>query len=191
MCGIAGLAGTAPGREVLEKMAAAIAHRGPDSEGFLIDGQAGFAFRRLSIIDVAGGDQPIFNEDESMAIILNGEIYNHHELRNGLIQRGHTFRTHSDVETVLHLWEERGEDALRDLRGMFAFAIWNRRDRSLLLARDRIGKKPLYYTKLPGGGIVFGSEIKAILQHPDVRREPDVDALDQFLTLQYVPSPMT
>src|SRR2546425_3251830 len=191
MCGIAGLAGTAPDREVLEKMAAAIAHRGPDSEGFLVDNQAGLAFRRLSIIDVAGGNQPIFNEDESAAIILNGEIYNHHELRKGLVQRGHRFRTRSDVEAVLHLWEERGEECLRDLRGMFALAIWNRRDRSLFLARDRVGKKPLYHARLANGGIAFGSEIKAILQHPDVRREPDLSAIDHFLTLQYVPSPMT
>jgi asparagine synthase (glutamine-hydrolysing) len=172
-------------------MGAAIAHRGPDDSGTLVDDEAGFAFRRLSIIDVAGGHQPIFNEDESAAIILNGEIYNHHELRKGLIQRGHAFRTESDVETVLHLWEERGEECLRDLRGMFALAIWNRRDRSLFLARDRVGKKPLYYSLLPGGGIVFGSEIKAILQHPDVKREPDFSALDQFLILQYVPSPIT
>src|SRR5436190_626228 len=191
MCGIAGLAGTAADREVLEKMAVAIAHRGPDSDGFLVDNQAGLAFRRLSIIDVAGGDQPIFNEDESIAIILNGEIYNHHDLRKGLDERGHRFRTHSDVETVLHLFEEKGERCLDDLRGMFALAIWNRRDRSLFLARDRVGKKPLYYASLPAGGIVFGSEIKAILQHPLIRREPDLGAIDQFLVLQYVPSPGT
>jgi asparagine synthase (glutamine-hydrolysing) len=191
VCGIAGLAGATPDATLLERMGAAILHRGPDDHGELVDDQAGFAFRRLSIIDVAGGHQPIFNEDESAAIILNGEIYNHHELRNGLIQRGHIFRTHSDVETVLHLWEEKQEECLRDLRGMFALAIWNRRDRSLFLARDRVGKKPLYYSRLPGGGIVFGSEIKAILQHPDLKREPDFNALDQFLTLQYVPSPIT
>ena len=172
-------------------MAAAIRHRGPDDVGILADEQAGFGFRRLSIIDVAGGHQPIFNEDESAAIILNGEIYNHHELRSGLVDRGHHFRTGSDVETVLHLWEEKGERCLSDLRGMFALAIWNRRDRSLFLARDRVGKKPLYYAQLPNGGIVFGSEIKAILQHPDVKREPDLAAIDQFMTLQYVPSPIT
>jgi asparagine synthase (glutamine-hydrolysing) len=191
MCGIAGLAGARPDAALLERMGDAILHRGPDDYGALIDNDAGFAFRRLSIIDVAGGHQPIFNEDNSAAIILNGEIYNHHELRDGLVERGHTFRTHSDVETVLHLWEEKGEDCLRDLRGMFAMAIWNRRDHSLFLARDRVGKKPLYYARLPAGGIVFGSEIKAILQHPDVKREPDLNALDQYLTLQYVPSPMT
>ena len=172
-------------------MAAAIAHRGPDSDGFLVDKNGGLAFRRLSIIDVAGGDQPIFNEDESMAIILNGEVYNHHELRKGLVERGHRFRTHSDVETVLHLFEEKGERCLDDLRGMFALAIWKRRDQSLFLARDRVGKKPLYFARLTGGGIVFGSEIKAILQHPEVKRDPDPSAIDQFLTLQYVPSPMT
>jgi len=191
MCGIAGLAGAPADRQVLEKMALAISHRGPDDVGLLADAQAGLAFRRLSIIDVAGGHQPIFNEDESAAIILNGEIYNHHELRTGLLARGHRMRTRSDVETVLHLWEEKGERCLDDLRGMFALAIWNRRDRSLFLARDRVGKKPLYYTRLAGGGIVFGSEIKATLQHPEVRREADPCGIDQFLTLQYVPAPMT
>jgi asparagine synthase (glutamine-hydrolysing) len=191
MCGIAGLAGTPGDPEILERMATAISHRGPDDGGLLADDTGGLGFRRLSIIDVAGGHQPIYNEDESAAIILNGEIYNHHELRSGLIERGHRFRTRSDVETVLHLWEEKGERCLDDMRGMFALAIWNRRDRSLFLARDRVGKKPIYYATLPNGGIVFGSEIKAILQHPEVRREPDPRALDHFLTLQYVPSPMT
>ncbi len=191
MCGIAGVAGERPNPDILEQMGAAIAHRGPDASGVLLDDHAGLAFRRLSIIDVAGGSQPIFNEDESAAIILNGEIYNYRELRAGLVQRGHRFRTKSDVETVLHLWEEKGEACLADLRGMFAFAIWNRRDQSLFLARDRVGKKPLYYALLPSGVFVFGSEIKAILQHPDVQREPSYDAIDQFLTLQYVPSPGT
>jgi len=172
-------------------MAAAIRHRGPDDFGLLADERGGFGFRRLSIIDVAGGHQPIFNEDDSAAIVLNGEIYNHHELRAGLVDRGHRFRTRSDVETVLHLWEEKGEGCLAELRGMFALAIWNRRDQSLFLARDRVGKKPLYYATLPDRGIAFGSEIKAILQHPDVRRLPDLHAIDHFLTLQYVPSPMT
>ncbi|MFI5387649.1 MAG: asparagine synthase (glutamine-hydrolyzing), partial [Fimbriimonadales bacterium] len=191
MCGIAGIVGHKPDPDVLERMAAAIEHRGPDSYGTLLDEQAGFAFRRLSIIDVSGGDQPIFNEDESAAIILNGEIYNYRDLRAGLIERGHRFRTRSDVETVLHLWEEKGPSCLIDLRGMFALAIWNRRDQSLFLARDRVGKKPLYYSRLPGGGIIFASEIKSILQHPEVHREPDLNSIDRFLTLQYVPSPDT
>jgi len=191
VCGIAGLAGTPADAAVLERMAAAIKHRGPDDGGLLVDDRAGFGFRRLSIIDVTGGHQPIFNEDESAAIMLNGEIYNHHDLRAGLLERGHRFRTHSDVETVLHLYEEKKERCLEDLRGMFALAIWDRRERTLFLARDRVGKKPLYYTQLGDGGIVFASEIKAILQHPEVRREPDLAAIDHFLTLQYVPSPMT
>jgi asparagine synthase (glutamine-hydrolysing) len=172
-------------------MAAAIHHRGPDEGGFLVDDQAALASRRLSIIDVAGGSQPILNEDESAGIILNGEIYNYRELRSGLVERGHRFRTKSDAETVLHLWEEKGEACLNELRGMFALAIWNRRDQSLFLARDRVGKKPLYFCRLPKGGIVFGSEIKAILQHPDVLREPDLGAIDRFLVLSYVPSPLT
>jgi asparagine synthase (glutamine-hydrolysing) len=172
-------------------MAAAILHRGPDEGGSLVDGQAALVSRRLSIIDVAGGNQPILNEDESAAIILNGEIYNYRELRAGLVERGHRFRTKSDAETVLHLWEEKGEACLDDLRGMFALAIWNRRDQSLFLARDRVGKKPLYFSRLPNGGLVFGSEIKAILQHPDVRREPDLGSIDRFLVLSYVPSPLT
>jgi asparagine synthase (glutamine-hydrolysing) len=191
VCGIAGVAGAHADTALLERMAATIQHRGPDAGGLLLNEEVGFAFRRLSIIDVAGGDQPIFNEDGSAAIMLNGEIYNHHKLRADLLKRGHRFRTHSDVETVLHLWEDKGEGCLQELRGMFAFAIWNNRDRSLFLARDRVGKKPLYYCRLVGGGIVFGSEIKAILQHPDVKREPNLDALGQFCVLQYVPSPTT
>src|ERR1700680_187823 len=155
MCGIAGVAGIPPDRLVLERMAAAIYHRGPDAGGLMIDADAGFAVRRLSIIDVAGGNQPIFNEDGSVGIILNGEIYNHHELRKVLTKRGHRFKTLSDVEAVLHLWEDKQEKCLADLRGMFALAIWDRRDHSLFLARDRIGKKPLYYHRTPGDGIIF------------------------------------
>src|SRR2546427_2804068 len=154
MCGVAGLAGTAQDREVLEKMAAAIAHRGPDSEGFLVDNQAGLAFRRLSIIDVAGGNQPIFNEEESAAIILNGEIYNHHELRKGLVQRGHRFRTRSDVEGGFHLWGERGGECRSGLPALFRLGIGNRGYRSLLLRRACAGKNPVYYSRLSGGGSV-------------------------------------
>ncbi|TMC12601.1 MAG: asparagine synthase (glutamine-hydrolyzing) [Chloroflexi bacterium] len=191
MCGIAGLAGLTPDPDVLQAMGLAIEHRGPDDAGQMLKDNAGFAFRRLSIIDVAGGHQPIYNEDGSAAIMLNGEIYNHHELRAGLEQRGHRFRTHSDVETVLHLWEEKAEGCLDDLRGMFALSIWDERRQELFLARDRVGKKPLYYHRLAGGGLVFGSEIKALLQHPEVRRRPNLEAIDHFLTLQYVPSPLT
>ncbi|HXM54760.1 MAG TPA: asparagine synthase (glutamine-hydrolyzing) [Candidatus Dormibacteraeota bacterium] len=191
MCGIAGWAGRPGEPGLLERMGAVLAHRGPDDRGQLVRADAGLAFRRLSIIDVAGGQQPIQNEDGTAAIVLNGEIYNHHELRRGLLERGHRLRTRSDVEVVLHLWEEEREGCLEHLRGMFALAIWDERERTLLLARDRVGKKPLYHCHLPDGTVVFGSEIKAILQHPDVRREPDLAAIDHYLTLQYVPSPLT
>jgi len=191
MCGIAGVVGAAAPREVLERMGMAIAHRGPDDRGELVRPGGGFAFRRLSIIDVAGGHQPIPNEDESAWIMLNGEIYNHHELRAELGARGHRFRTHSDVETVLHLWEDLGPRCLDRLRGMFALAIWDVHRQRLFLARDRVGKKPIYYHRRPQGGIVFGSEIKAILQYPGVARRPNLASIDHFLTLQYVPSPAT
>jgi asparagine synthase (glutamine-hydrolysing) len=191
MCGIAGWAGRPGEPAILERMGAAMAHRGPDDHGQLIRASAGFAFQRLSIIDVAGGNQPIENEDGTVSIVLNGEIYNHHELRRGLLERGHRLRTRSDVEVVLHLWEEERERCLDRLRGMFALAIWDENERTLFLARDRVGKKPLYHCELPDGTLVFGSEIKAILQHPDVPRQPDLAAIDHFLTLQYVPSPLT
>jgi asparagine synthase (glutamine-hydrolysing) len=191
MCGIAGIAGVRPDAGALERMGLAIAHRGPDDSGTLVKAQAGFAFRRLSIIDVAGGHQPIYNEDGSAAIVLNGEVYNHHELRKELVARGHHFRTHSDVETVIHLWEDEGPECLRRLRGMFALAIWNEPDQTLFLARDRVGKKPLYYHHRADGALVFGSEIKSILQVPGVERRPNLAAIDHFLTLQYVPSPLT
>jgi asparagine synthase (glutamine-hydrolysing) len=190
MCGIAGVVGSRPNPEVLVRMGQAIAHRGPNEASETVLDDAGFAFRRLSIIDVAGGQQPIWNERQDVAILLNGEIYNHLQLRAGLEQRGHRFRTHSDVESVLHLWEERGADCLADLRGMFALAIWDTRTSSLFLARDRLGKKPLYYAEI-AGGLVFGSEIKALLQHPGVQREPNMEAVELFLSLHYVPTPVT
>ena len=191
MCGIAGWAGRPGEPGLLERMGTVLAHRGPDDRGQMVRARAGFAFRRLSIIDVAGGNQPIENEDGSAAILMNGEVYNHHELRRGLLERGHRLRTRSDVEVVLHLWEEERERCLDHLRGMFAIAIWDEREGTLFLARDRVGKKPLYHCGLPDGTLVFGSEIKAILQHPDVCRKPDLAAIDHYLTLQYVPSPLT
>jgi asparagine synthase (glutamine-hydrolysing) len=172
-------------------MGQALAHRGPDDRGQMVGPAAGLAFRRLSIIDVAGGHQPLENEGGSVSIVLNGEIYNHHELRAGLLARGHRLRTRSDVEVVPHLWEEEGPACLGRLRGMFALALWDSRDRTLFLARDRVGKKPLYHCQLPDGTLLFGSEIKAILQHPEVPRTPDLEAINHYLTLQYVPSPLT
>ena len=171
-------------------MGQAIAHRGPNEASETVLGDAGFAFRRLSIIDVAGGQQPIWNERRDVAILLNGEIYNHLQLRTGLERKGHRFRTNSDVESVLHLWEDSRADCLGELRGMFALAIWDTRTSRLFLARDRLGKKPLYYSEI-AGGLVFGSEIKALLQHPAVQREPNVEALELFLSLHYVPTPIT
>lgn len=191
MCGIAGVAGRRVDSSVLKAMGIVLRHRGPDQgvESSWDDG--GFAFRRLSIIDVAGGQQPLTTEDGSVVMILNGEIYNHHQLRDGLVARGHRFRTHSDAEVALHLWEEKGPDCVNDLHGMFALAIWDNRQRQLFLARDRVGKKPLYYYSFEDGSIAFASEIKALLQHPDIPREPDLGSIDQFLMLQYVPSPRT
>jgi len=191
MCGIAGIAGGHIDPDVLARMGTVLAHRGPDDNAVAVLDGAGFAFRRLSIIDVAGGMQPISNEDGSVSIVLNGEIYNHLELQQELESRGHRFATRSDVETVVHLWEELGEACLERLRGMFALALWDARKRVLFLARDRVGKKPLYFARLAGGGLAFASEIKALLQVPEVPRRPHLPAIDHFLTLQYVPSPLT
>src|SRR2546425_1302011 len=155
MCGIVGLVYRDPERTVdpllLQRMCAAIRHRGPDDEGYHISGPAGLAMRRLSIIDLAGGRQPVFNETRSCAVVFNGEIYNYRELRRELRARGHELRSSGDTETIVHLYEEQGADCVRAFRGMFAFAIWDDRARALLLARDRFGIKPLYYVARPWG----------------------------------------
>jgi asparagine synthase (glutamine-hydrolysing) len=194
MCGIAGVVRFDPRATVdpavLEGMAAALAHRGPDDEGFHFEGGVGLAHRRLAIIDLAGGRQPIYNEDRSVVVVLNGEIYNYRELSARLEARGHRFATRSDTETVVHSFEDRGEDCVADLRGMFAFAAWDRRRRRLMLARDRLGIKPLYY-HVGRDFLAFASEIKALLVHPGVPREIDPDALDLYLSLRYVPGPRT
>ncbi len=194
MCGIAGIVELDPSgrvsRHSLQAMADAIAHRGPDDDGFLVDGNVGLAHRRLSIIDVAGGGQPVWNEDRSVAIVFNGEIYNYAELTERLEGLGHRFATRSDTEAIVHAYEEWGEDCVDHLRGMFAFAIWDRPRRRLLLARDRLGIKPLYYYRSPRL-LAFGSEIKAILELPEVPREVDPEALDLYLSLRYVPAPRT
>src|SRR5678810_787312 len=157
MCGIAGfyLLGDRAELQVLKAMCDRIQHRGPDDEGFHIDGGCGIGMRRLSIIDLSTGHQPISNEDGSIWIVFNGEIYNHRELRERLIARGHSYRTHSDTETIVHLYEEYGQDCVQHLRGMFAFAIWDARRRTLFIARDRLGIKPLYY-QLTRDRLVFG-----------------------------------
>jgi len=176
---------------LLKRMCDALHHRGPDEEGFHFEESVGLGHRRLSIIDLAAGQQPLCNEDGTVWIVFNGEIYNYVELREDLIKKGHTLRTSSDTEVIVHLYEEYQEDFVRWLRGMFGLAIWDRRQKKLVLARDRMGKKPLYYAVLPGRGLLFGSEIKAILQDSQVSREIDLVALDAYLSLLYVPSPMT
>lgn len=189
MCGICGFRGN-PDTSVLERMCHVIAHRGPDDEGHYLDEDVALGVRRLSIIDIQGGRQPIHNEDGTIWVGFNGEVYNFQELRGFLERKGHRFYTRTDTEVIVHLYEEYGEACVHPLRGMFAFAIWDRRAKKLFLARDRLGIKPLYYTNT-GGKLVFGSEIKAILEHPDVQREVDLEALDLYLTLQYVPAPLT
>jgi len=168
-------------------MADAIAHRGPDAEGFYVEEPAlGLAHRRLSIIDLASGAQPMGNEDGALQLVFNGEIYNYRELRGELLARGHRFRTQSDSETILHLYEDGGIEAVRRLRGMFAFALWDRRRQGLLLARDRFGQKPLYYA-CDQDRLVFGSELKAILAAGGFRREIDLQALEDYLAFGFVP----
>jgi asparagine synthase (glutamine-hydrolysing) len=194
MCGICGIVGRAPvDREVLARMAGTLRHRGPDDDGFHVaeheDGTAvGLGFRRLAIIDLESGNQPLANEDGSLRIVLNGEIYNFRELRAELDARGHRFATNGDAEVVLHLYEDHGPHCVERLNGMFAFALWDDAERRLLLARDRFGKKPLYYADL-GGTLLFGSELKSLLEHPDCPHELDLGSLSRYLALEYVPTP--
>jgi|SRR5580693_5375913 asparagine synthase (glutamine-hydrolysing) len=194
MCGITGaldlLGRPRVAPEVVAAMTASLVHRGPDSAGLLLTPELGLGMRRLEIIDLATGDQPIFNEDRSVALVCNGEIFNFQELRCGLRQRGHQFRTRTDVEVLVHLYEEHGEDLVFHLNGQFAFALWDARRRLLLLARDHFGVNPLYYT-VADGQFLFGSEIKAILAHPAVERRVDLIGLDQVLSLPGLVSPRT
>ncbi len=176
--------------ELLRAMNTTLAHRGPDDEGYYVDGPIGLAMRRLSIIDLSGGHQPIANEDDSVRIVFNGEIYNFPEIREELVSAGHRFSTGSDTEVILHLYEEMGEACVTRLNGMFAFAVWDFPRRRLFLARDRLGIKPLFYSWEPGKHLFFGSEIKAILA-AGVDRKPDYQALYDYLSLMYVPTPAT
>jgi asparagine synthase (glutamine-hydrolysing) len=194
MCGICGIynyATQAPASpDLLRGMTTTLRHRGPDDAGYHVEGAVGLGMRRLRIIDLEGGVQPMSNEDQSVWVIFNGEIYNHNELRAELEWRGHRFRTVSDTEAIVHAYEEDGPDCVHRFNGMFAFAVWDRRRRLLLLARDRLGIKPLYYG-LNADGIVFGSELKPILLHRGVPPEIDFSALDAYLTLEYIPSPLS
>jgi asparagine synthase (glutamine-hydrolysing) len=194
MCGIVGVIHSDPARPVpatvIRRMCQAIRHRGPDDEGLHVDGAVGFGMRRLSIIDLAGGSQPIFNEDRSKVLVFNGEIYNYRELRRDLLARGHRFATQGDTETIVHLYEEYGPACVERLRGMFAFAIWDSAEQTLVLARDRFGIKPLYVT-VGSWGIAFASELKALHAAGLAARELDWPALDAYFELRYIPAPAT
>ncbi|MGI6265004.1 MAG: asparagine synthase (glutamine-hydrolyzing) [Acutalibacteraceae bacterium] len=186
MCGICGFTGEVVDRDrLIRDMAARITHRGPDSEGYYLDDTVAMGFRRLSIIDLDAGHQPLYNEDKTLVLTFNGEIYNYRELRRELLAAGHVFATESDSEVLLHGFEEWGEKMLPRLRGMFGFAIWNTADKSLFLARDYFGIKPLHYALLPDGRLIYGSEIKSILLHPDFHKEFNEQALDNYLSFQY------
>jgi len=193
MCGIAGAfhyKNNLPvSKDVLKKMSDEIVHRGPDDEGYFIKDNVGLAFRRLSIIDLNTGNQPIHNEDKTVQVTFNGEIYNYIELKENLMELGHSFYTTSDTEVIVHLYEEYGEDFIQHLNGMYAIALWNEKKKTLILARDRAGIKPLYYTET-ADGLIFASEIKAILR-AGVSRDPDYEAINQYLSYGYIPSPLT
>jgi asparagine synthase (glutamine-hydrolysing) len=193
MCGICGIAaadGAPADLEAVKRMNSRLVHRGPDSDGLFHDGGVALAMRRLSIIDLEGGDQPISNEDGTVTVVQNGEIYNYRELRRELEGRGHRFATASDTEVLVHLYEEHGEGFAERLRGMFAVAIWDARERRLLLARDRFGIKPLYY-RLADGTLSFASELKALLEQPGFSRRIDPDALAAYLAFNSIPAPLT
>src|SRR5215471_7891579 len=189
MCGICGIFFTnrrdMADPAVLAGMNRQITHRGPDDEGFFVEENVGLAMRRLSIIDVKTGHQPLANETDTVWIVYNGEIYNHQQLRTELLAKGHRYRTHSDTETIVHLYEEYGCDCVEHLRGMFAFVIWDRTKRRLFAARDRFGIKPFYY-QWDGRRFLFGSEIKTILAYPGVRPEFNPSVLAEYLAFGYI-----
>ena len=194
MCGICGYFDLkkekSPDQKILEAMANKIIHRGPDSSGYFLDNYGGMGFRRLSLIDLQGGEQPLYNEDKSIVLVCNGEIFNYLELRDDLQKKGHKFRTHTDVEVLIHLYEEYGCDFLNKLNGQFAFALYDIKEQTLVLARDQMGICPLFYT-IVEQNLIFGSEIKAILEHPLVVPEVDLTGLDQILTFPGLISPRT
>lgn len=186
MCGFCGFTGELADRETfLKQMTEKITHRGPDSDGFYVGDGIAMGFRRLSIIDLEAGHQPLYNEDKTLVLTFNGEIYNYRVLREQLLAAGHVFSTESDSEVLLHGFEEWGEDLPKKLRGMFGFAIWNTNTRQLFIARDYFGIKPMHYTRLDDGRLVYGSEIKSLLCHPDVKKVFNPKALDNYLSFQY------
>ena len=195
MCGITGIFDSRGRRDIdrglLERMNQSLFHRGPDEAGVHLEPGVGLAHRRLSIIDLSTGQQPLYNEDRTVGVVFNGEIYNFHGLVAELEACGHSFRTHSDTEVIVHGWEQWGEACVTRFRGMFAFALWDRNRETLFLARDRLGVKPLYYAQLPDGLWVFGSELKALLVHPQLSREIDPLAVEEYFAYGYVPEPRT
>jgi asparagine synthase (glutamine-hydrolysing) len=193
MCGIVGVVHAEPGQvdqPLVRRMCARIRRRGPDDDGFFFDGQVGLGMRRLAIIDVDSGRQPVYNEDRTVVVVFNGEIYNYKELRDELLKRGHLLTTHSDTECIAHLYEDFGEDYVTHLRGMFAIAIWDVRQKKLLIARDRFGIKPLYYWQ-DGRDLYFGSELKCLLSVDRYERQMDLQSVSEFFTFKYVPGPRT
>jgi len=197
MCGITGWANldartppTPGARELLHSMCERMVHRGPDSEGLFVTNGAALGMRRLAIIDLVTGEQPVYNEDKSVAVILNGEIYNYREIREQLEKRGHTFRSHSDSEVLPHLYEEYGDEMVQQLNGMFAFALWDSNQRRMLIARDRFGEKPLYWG-IFDNNLLFASEPKVLLAHPSVHTSLNLKALRAYLSFDYVPAPLT
>jgi asparagine synthase (glutamine-hydrolysing) len=191
VCGIVGKAtsnGQPVDRLLLDRMCAALAHRGPDARGVHVGEGAGVGVQRLRVIDLETGDQPVFNEDGTVAVVLNGEIYNYRELRSELVRSGHRFRTNGDTEVIAHLYEEHGSGCIRRLQGMFGLAIWDATSRRLTLARDRVGKKPLFYAER-AGFLTFASELQALLEDPEIPTDLDHDALDRYFAYRYVPEP--
>src|SRR5262245_24881403 len=195
MCGITGLFDArdrrAVDRAVLHRMNESQHHRGPDECGLHIEPGIGLGHRRLSIIDLSTGQQPLFNEDGSVVVVFNGEIYNYQSLIPELVALGHTFRTKSDTEVIVHAWEAWGERCVERFRGMFAFALWDRNQEKLFLARDRLGVKPLYYAALPDGMFLFGSELKSLMAHGGLEQDIDPYAIEEYFALGYVPEPRT
>ena len=191
MCGFVGFVDHLPEKaEVIEDMKNAIIHRGPDSDGTYMDDDIALGFRRLSIIDLNAGNQPMYNEDGSLVLMFNGEIYNYQDIRKELVEKGHIFKTQSDTEVLIHAYEEYGYDMMNLLRGMFTFVIWDKNEHKMFLARDFFGIKPMYYADM-NGTFMFGSEIKAFLCHPNFDKKLNHNVLENYLTYQYSPSAET
>ncbi|HSG51398.1 MAG TPA: asparagine synthase (glutamine-hydrolyzing), partial [Rheinheimera sp.] len=195
MCGIAGIyqlnSQATPDAQILKKMNDSQLHRGPDAGDYFFQPTIGLAHRRLSIIDIAGSPQPMHSVNQQASIVFNGEIYNFRELRQELVEKGHRFNTHGDTETILNAWLEWGEDCVHHLRGMFAFAIWDKQRQCLFLARDRLGIKPLFYSLLDNGQFIFGSELKVLRNHPDFVTTLRDSTIEDYFSFGYVPEPYT